>query len=70
MAREYKSYEIDGHLLKCPICGCEEFTSQKTLMNTTAATFFGFDWANKSAVTFICKSCGYVLWFKRDRIKK
>ncbi|ADG80563.1 GATA-type domain-containing protein OS=Tsukamurella paurometabola (strain ATCC 8368 / DSM /CCUG 35730 / CIP 100753 / JCM 10117 / KCTC 9821 / NBRC 16120/ NCIMB 702349 / NCTC 13040) OX=521096 GN=Tpau_3992 PE=4 SV=1 [Tsukamurella paurometabola] len=32
-------------------------------MNTTGATMFGFDWANKSADGAICAACGFVHTF-------
>jgi hypothetical protein len=34
-------------------------------MNTRAATFFNFDWANRKATNHVCDRCGYVFWFLR-----
>ena len=32
-------------------------------LNTTGATFFGVDWANKSGMGAVCARCGYVHTF-------
>lgn len=57
---------VDGHKLVCPICGHDRFGRRKTLMNTFGLTFLGLEWANKEAASFICDSCGYVMWFMRE----
>jgi hypothetical protein len=57
---------VDGHKLICPICGNHTFSKRKTLMNTAGLTFLGVEWANKQAASFICDSCGYVMWFMRE----
>ena len=36
------------------------------LLNTRAASFFNFDWANRAALTYICEQCGHILWFADD----
>ncbi len=56
---------IDGHKLVCPVCGRDTFWARKTLMNTPGMTFWGIEWANRSADNYICDSCGYVMWFMR-----
>ena len=55
--------KIAGNILECSICGHNEFWTRNTLMNTPGLTFFGLEWANKTAVNYVCNSCGYVLWF-------
>lgn len=45
---------VDGHQLKCPICGNTQFWKRRTLMNTPGMTFFGLDWANKQAENYVC----------------
>ena len=40
---------------------CREY-----LLNTRAASFFNFDWANKAALTYICEQCGHIMWFADD----
>jgi predicted nucleic-acid-binding Zn-ribbon protein len=49
--------------LTCPVCGCQQFHERNSLLNTRAATFFKFDWANKEATNYICAQCGYIFWF-------
>ncbi len=61
--QEAKTYQVKGHHLKCVICGHDHFWTRTTLMNTSGASFFGFDWANKEADNYICDNCGYVHWF-------
>lgn len=58
-----KPVDIKGIKLVCPVCGGEEFHHRQTLLNTSAATFFGFDWANANADNYICKHCFYMFWF-------
>ncbi len=57
--------ETDGRKLTCPACGHDAFWHRKTLMNTPAMTFFGFDWMNKNADNYICAKCNYIMWFYR-----
>jgi predicted nucleic-acid-binding Zn-ribbon protein len=57
------SVEIHGHVLKCLICGHEEFHKRQAQLNTAAASFFGFDWANRSALCYVCAQCGHIHWF-------
>ena len=45
------------------VCGGTHFHERNSLLNTRAATFFRFDWANKEATNFICANCGYIFWF-------
>ena len=52
-----------GRRLTCAVCGGTHFHERNSLLNTRAATFFRFDWANKEATNYICTQCGYVFWF-------
>lgn len=61
--KQVTSYFVKGHQLYCPICKHEQFWTRETLMNTPGMTFFGIEWANKSAQNYICNNCGHVLWF-------
>ncbi|KAB3532104.1 hypothetical protein [Alkaliphilus serpentinus] len=63
MGKEAKSIEVLGNLLKCQVCGHDQFWHRETLMNTAGASFLGFDWANKAADNYVCDQCGYVHWF-------
>ena len=38
---------------------------RNSLLNTRAATFFNFDWANDEATNYICAQCGYIFWFMK-----
>ncbi|HEY6225513.1 MAG TPA: DNA-binding protein [Verrucomicrobiae bacterium] len=60
---EPKSYEVQGHVLKCGLCGHDEFHKREAQLNTTLATFFNLDWTNASAICFVCDRCGRIEWF-------
>jgi len=55
-----------GKQLSCLVCGYARFHERNALLNTRAATFFKFDWANREATNFVCANCGYVHWFLPD----
>ncbi|PHR60621.1 MAG: hypothetical protein COA43_05570 [Robiginitomaculum sp.] len=55
--------QINNIPLKCTVCGHDEFSTRKTLLNTKGLTFFGLDWANEEALNYICSSCGFIHWF-------
>lgn len=38
-------------------------------LNTSMATLFNLDWANKEVQTLTCARCGNVLWFDDERIE-
>ena len=61
--KKTKSYEVAGKLLTCRICGHDEFERREGQLNTAVASFFNFDWANTSALCFVCDKCGYIHWF-------
>lgn len=56
-------HKVAGTVLECPICKNDEFWTRRTLMNTPGMTLFGIEWANKSALNYVCSQCGHVLWF-------
>jgi len=58
-----KSLKILGAAIHCPICQHDKFWSRESLLNTRAASFFDFDWANKAATNHVCDQCGHILWF-------
>lgn len=58
-----ETVEVKGHQLTCPICANTYFYQRSAQLNTSAASFFGLDWANKSARCFVCTSCTYIFWF-------
>lgn len=49
--------------MRCVYCGHKEFTERTALLNTPLLTFFGLDWANRSATLLVCNDCNYVHWF-------
>lgn len=57
---------LQGHNLKCPICGNPKFWKRKTLMNKPGMTLWGLDWANRQAENYVCNTCGYIMWFLRE----
>jgi hypothetical protein len=60
---EAEEIEIQGKPLTCQVCGRSRFHSRTAQLNTATATFFGFDWANRSAFCYVCEACGYIHWF-------
>jgi len=54
---------IAGRELICLVCGNDLFYERETLLNTSGASFLGFDWANKNALNYYCSRCGYMFWF-------
>jgi predicted nucleic-acid-binding Zn-ribbon protein len=58
-----ESYEVQGRPLKCQLCNHHEFLRREGQLNTRAASFFNLDWANTSAICFVCDNCGYIHWF-------
>jgi hypothetical protein len=55
--------EVRGRELKCPICSNNYFWSRKAQLNSAVTTFFKLDWADRSAVCFVCSECTYIFWF-------
>jgi predicted nucleic-acid-binding Zn-ribbon protein len=63
---EPETVHIHGRALKCPVCGNGSFRSRKAQLNTSVATFFGLDWANRSATCYVCTQCAHISWFLND----
>ncbi len=61
--KEPQTIEVKGKQLSCPICSNTHFWTRNAQLNTSAATFFGLDWANRSAHCFVCSECTYIFWF-------
>ena len=60
------SFSSFGKAITCPHCGGDRFESASILLNTPGMTFFGLDWANRSATTLACVNCGKLQWFVAD----
>ncbi|MCI8468813.1 MAG: DNA-binding protein [Eggerthellaceae bacterium] len=56
-------HERAGHVVRCSICGSDQFDYDTRMLNTRGATFLGLDWANESAVVLVCRECGHLEWF-------
>ncbi|OYU56357.1 MAG: hypothetical protein CFE25_03710 [Chitinophagaceae bacterium BSSC1] len=61
--KEPITVEVKGKELVCPICSNNYFWTRSAQLNTSAATFFGLDWANRSATCFVCSECTHIHWF-------
>jgi len=59
------TYQISGKTVVCPHCGYDQFDEGLALLNTPGMTFFGLDWANRTATVLGCKACGRIQWFLR-----
>ncbi len=60
------SYRIQGQQIVCHHCGHTRFDQATALLNTPGMTFFGLDWANRTATVLCCKQCGRIEWFLRQ----
>jgi len=58
-----ETIEVKGKPLICPVCSNEYFWTRKAQLNTSTATFFNLDWANRSATCFVCSECTHISWF-------
>jgi hypothetical protein len=59
-------YSINGKEISCSLCGERHFRHKAVLMNSSIATFLGFDWANRQASALACSECGHILWFMQQ----
>ena len=59
-------FEVAGKPVRCAHCSGERFVEGRAQLNTAGLTFFGLDWANRSAATLACVACGRVEWFLAD----
>jgi predicted RNA-binding Zn-ribbon protein involved in translation (DUF1610 family) len=61
--QEAQQFVAHGKALVCPHCGHDRFWTKKVLLNSSISTFFGFDWADRTANCFACEQCGRLEWF-------
>ncbi len=59
------TFQIQGRQIVCPHCGNSRFDLASALLNTPGMTFFGLDWANRTASVLCCRQCGRIEWFLR-----
>lgn len=57
------AYGVAGKQVVCPHCGSRAFDRSQAQLNTAGMTLLGIDWANRSADTLICRTCGRIEWF-------
>jgi len=57
------SYKVHDKAVVCQACGHAKFEARDILLNTTAMTFLGLDWANRSATALICTNCTRIEWY-------
>ncbi len=56
-------YRTQNRAIVCALCGHNEFHQATALLNTPGMTFFGLDWANRTATLLSCRQCGRIEWF-------
>jgi hypothetical protein len=56
-------YLASGKEIVCEHCGHKEFNEGQAQLNTAGMTFFGLDWANRTATTLMCDACGRIHWY-------
>jgi len=64
--RETERFAVNGLPVACSHCGGTTFQEGEALLNTPGMTFFGIDWANRSAALLICTKCGHIEWFLNE----
>lgn len=60
---EAQTVWVKGHELRCPVCNNRTFYIRRAQLNTSLATFFNLDWANRVARCFVCSECTHISWF-------
>jgi predicted nucleic-acid-binding Zn-ribbon protein len=59
-------YVVAGKAVSCGHCGSDRFVEGRAQLNTAGLSFLNLDWANRSAATLACTSCGHIEWFLAD----
>jgi hypothetical protein len=64
ISNEAVSYTMSNKKIICSHCNNETFFQlPNILLNTPGITFFGLDWANKTASVLVCSNCSKLEWF-------
>lgn len=63
---EGEKFEVAGLPVRCTHCRGELFVEGRAQLNTAGLSFLNLDWANRSAATLACVTCGRVEWFLAD----
>src|SRR5262249_44153997 len=53
--------------VQCPICEHDRFFTNRKLVPGRAEALFGWIAASATADTYVCVSCGHMLWFMPPR---
>ena len=61
-----KKLVVVDKALTCLVCGGDRFAQREVLLNTSGATFLGFDAFNQAADGAVCTACGFVHHFTGD----
>ena len=59
-------FVVAGKGVTCAHCAHDRFVEGRALLNTAGMSFLNLDWANRSAATLTCTSCGRIEWFLAD----
>ncbi|MBU2445721.1 MAG: DNA-binding protein [Bacteroidetes bacterium] len=59
-------YSVNGKQISCAHCGGQRFQKREILLNTPGLTFFGLDWANRTAIILMCVNCGKIEWYMHE----
>jgi hypothetical protein len=65
-APDGERYTVAGKLVSCNHCAADRFVEGRAQLNSAGLTFLNLDWANRSAATLTCTSCGHIHWFLAD----
>jgi uncharacterized protein len=65
-APEGERFSVAAKPVTCPHCGHDRFIEGRAQLNTAGMTFLKLDWANRSAATLACTTCGRIEWFLED----
>ncbi|HAB18308.1 MAG TPA: hypothetical protein DCE44_17940 [Verrucomicrobiales bacterium] len=57
------SVEVDGHQLKCLMCGHESFHKRRSHIATALVTSMNPEWMDRQASCLVCDHCGFIHWF-------
>lgn len=63
--RTVSKYTVKGDLLRCIVCGHDDFLWHQGLKESRGLTFFGFDWAAEGVDKLTCAGCAHVMTFAR-----
>jgi hypothetical protein len=59
-------FVVGGKAVSCGHCARDHFVEGRAQLNTAGLSFLNLDWANRSAATLTCTSCGHIEWFLAD----